>query len=704
MSIRAFWVSLSYFDQQLLPYLAPDHTPLGVRVEVPFGNKTCMGIGICWADCDLESSKLKPIIAVDDQVLLYTDHMKHLAHCIRQYYHSPLNQVLQTFFSPYLKPEWSPKPCDLFDLTEEIHTTVTQSQAQKIAKVGRLKWVTPYELLQHGISTKSLDSWRTKGWLLPSQETFSLNTAIHTLNPHQLNAFAQLKLTGFGVHLLQGITGSGKTEVYLHAMLKVLQQGKRVLMMVPEIGLTPQTHRRLAEAIHCPVVMIHSQINPQLRGYLWSLLQTNTPMIVLGTRSSVMTDIPNLGLIIIDEEHDASFVHDQGNHYDARHVALFRAKHLDIPVIMGSATPSLQAMDNAKNGKYHWITLEQRHHQPMPSLSVIDCRGHRLSNGLAPATQSLLVDLVKRQKQQVLLFLNRRGYAPVTLCHECGFHQQCPDCDAHMTYHQAKNALICHHCQRHMPFQETCPQCQQTSIINVGVGTEQLALACQHLLPDATIVRIDRDTAQRSNQLDKLTQSIISGEANILIGTQMIAKGHDFPFLNHVIMVDIDQGFYASDYRANEHLAQMVMQVSGRCGRHQQPGSVYLQTYVPHHPMIAMLIKHQYTPIAEYLLAERQQYHLPPYSHHASITAKARHVDDVLDALKRLIPYLNHPQVQCFVPVPLVGVKRKGEYRYQLLITSAHRSSLHQALNQLPELSRRRSKVTTWITVDPISG
>lgn len=704
MSFQALWVCLNHFDHSLVPYLAPKNTPLGHRVLVPFGQKELIGLSVKWNDCHLPNDKVKKIKQVLDDQAILTEDMLYLAQCVHSYYHTPLNQILLIMFQTYLKKDWFIKTSRLYDLQDNLFTQATTNQQKKLSKLGRKNHLTSYELLQQGISSKSLSSWHQKGLIQESSASFKLLFQLKNLNDHQKSAFNDCHLEGFHVNLLQGITGSGKTEIYLHAMLKPLQKRQTVLMLVPEIGLTPQTHLRLLQAYQCPVLMIHSQINPTLRSYLWSITHSEQPLIILGTRSAALCDIPHLGLIIIDEEHDASFIHDQGAHYDARHVALFRAQHKNIPVIMGSATPSLHALHNAQLKKYHWIQLNHRHHHPMPKTSIIDCRGHRLKHGLAPMTQSLLTDLIKNQKQQVLLFINRRGFAPITLCHTCGFRYECTQCDVNMTFHQKQERLVCHHCLHSIRYSPLCPECQKETMVHVGIGTEQLAKACQDWFPDEMIIRIDRDTAQRVNHLNELTHNIHNGKAKILIGTQMIAKGHDFPHLNHVIMVDIDQGFYAADYRAGEHLMQMAIQVAGRCGRHQQQGHVYLQTYLPHHALMPYLTEGDYSKAAQHLLKERQQHHLPPITFQASITAKARSISMACQVLDWLKPFISHQDVSCIGPFPALTTKRQGEYRYQLLITAKARHTLHQSLRGLPPSLTNNKQVSVWLSVDPNSA
>ncbi|MBD3669152.1 MAG: primosomal protein N', partial [Gammaproteobacteria bacterium] len=386
---------------------------------------------------------------------------------------------------------------------------------------------------------------------------------------------------GFEAFLLEGVNGSGKTEVYLQDSEQVLTDGRQALVLVPEIGLTPQLLNRFKRRFAVPIAVLHSGLSDQERLCAWLLAGSGEAGIVIGTRSAVFTPLAHPGIVIIDEEHDASFKQQEGFRYSARDLGIKRARDAQIPVVMGSATPSLESLANARSGRYHHLALHQRAGGAQaPRLRLLDVRSQPMEQGISqPLVEAMKQHLAR--DEQVLLFLNRRGYAPVLMCHDCGWISHCQRCDAHMTFYQGQRRLRCHHCGAEQPLQPACPSCGSIDLRDIGHGTEKIEQHLMSLFPDETVVRIDRDSTRRKGSLDRLLAQVDRGEARILLGTQMLAKGHHFPGVTLVGILDADQGLFSADFRASERMAQLIVQVAGRAGRAQKPGTVVIQT---HHP------------------------------------------------------------------------------------------------------------------------
>lgn len=530
------------------------------------------------------------------------------------------------------------------------------------------------------------------------------------LNDDQARAVEAVRqrLGRFAAFLLEGVTGSGKTEVYIRLIESAIAEGRQALVLVPEIGLTPQLRERLARRLPGPMAVLHSALDEGERERAWHRAASGRARWVLGTRSACFVPLPGLGLILVDEEHDPSLKQKEGLRYSARDLAVRRAQQVGCPVVLGSATPSLESVENARRGRYRWLHLPRRAGgASAPGVALIDIRGQPLSAGLSP----LLREHVSTQVasgNQVLLFLNRRGYAPVETCHDCGWVGVCPHCDARLTLHRGLRRLWCHHCGWYRPVPSQCPECGGSDLRALGLGTERLEDELRALFPAVTLARIDRDSIRRKGELERLLAAVRRGEILILVGTQMLAKGHDFPGVTLVGILDLDQSLYAADFRAPERTAQLIVQVAGRAGRADRPGRVILQTRHPRHPLLQSLLREGYPGFAEVALAERLAARLPPYAHLALVRAEAPTAEPPQDFLRRarvLAEDLRGDRVQVLGPVPAPMERRADRYRAQLLVECSERPVLQRFLTPWASALRAlpRGAGLRWsIDVDPI--
>jgi primosomal protein N' (replication factor Y) len=507
--------------------------------------------------------------------------------------------------------------------------------------------------------------------------------------------------------LLFGVTGSGKTEVYLRVLEETLARGSQALVLVPEIGLTPQIVRRIRRRFDCEIAVLHSGLSEKERFEAWMSAQSGRASLVVGTRSAVFVPMPDCGLIVVDEEHDPSFKQQEGFRYSARDLAVVRARRAGIPVILGSATPALETMRNAELGRYRRVDLPERPGASShPRMRVVDLRSVAASDGLA----TTLLAAMQRHLEagdQVMLFLNRRGYATAMFCSACGWTADCPRCDSRMTLHQRPYKLRCHHCGRQTDPPSCCADCE-TELKPVGQGTERIEETLEKYFPDMPVARLDRDSAHNADSLKALLEDMRSGATRILIGTQMLTKGHDFPGVTLVGVLNADQGLFGTDFRSDERLAQTILQVSGRAGRRERPGEVLLQTSYPQHPLLERLIDGGYADFAAEALAERSAARWPPFSHLALLRAEAHdrsHPADFLSRCAHAVESSRAPHVSVLGPAPSPMERRSGRYRAQLLMQSPDRRSLHvlidnllERIDDMPEARRVR-----WsLDVDPV--
>ncbi len=656
---RVFRVALDVPLRRLFDYLPPQdtQTPItrGMRVKVPFGRQHRIGIVMGIADSsELPLEQLKAITEVCDTEDLFPPSLCDFIEKTAQYYHHPIGEV--------------------------AFSSVPQS-----IRLGK---------------TKKTD--------LPLQTTQQSKAPL-VLNKAQEDALTAIlaQQNTFSAFLLQGITGSGKTEVYLQAVEAILKQQKQVLILVPEISLTPQTHTRFVERFGSKVGLFHSKMTPSARSGLWLQVRQQQVSVVIGTRSALFLPFMALGLIVIDEEHDASFKQQEGFRYSARDMGVVRAKMANCPIILGSATPSFESLYNVEIGKYQGLNLPQRATQTtLPTTTLLDVRHNKLEAGLSNA---LLARIEKslQEKKQVLLFINRRGFSPVFMCYDCGWFAHCDRCDARLTYHQKKQLLVCHHCSHQRKMIEDCPECQAKELHPVGQGTERIEEFLQSHFPTTSIARIDSDVTKKKGSLETLLEKAQSNEAQLLIGTQILAKGHHFPHLGLVAIVDADGGLFSVDFRSVERMAQLLIQVGGRAGRVHDAGEVIIQTFHPEHPLLQPILQQDYQKLANTLLAERKQNHLPPYSHMALIRAQGHQPELAQHALNEIRIALSQlpNEVSILGPVPAPMAKRQGQFRYQLLLQANERKPLHQLLNYstiLLESSKVAKKVRWSLDVDPI--
>lgn len=573
------------------------------------------------------------------------------------------------------------------------------------------------------LTESALQALRSKGLIdLRAQEVattdwcdgFSVLGERLRLNTEQATAVGAIRSedTQFAAWLLAGVTGSGKTEVYLSVLENILAQGRQALVLVPEIGLTPQTIARFRERFNAPVEVLHSGLNDSERLSVWLRARNGEAAIVIGTRSALFTPFSRLGVIIIDEEHDSSYKQQEGWRYHARDLAVFRAREEGIPIVMGTATPALETLHNVQMGKYRQLTLSKRAGNAKPAVQhLLDLKGLPLKVGLSqPLLKRIKAHL--QADNQVILFLNRRGYAPALLCHECGWIAECQRCDHYYTLHQNYRQLRCHHCDSQRPVPQQCPKCGSTHLVSVGVGTEQLENELAPLFPDTPITRIDRDTTSRKGSLEQHLADVHQGGARILIGTQMLAKGHHFPDVTLVALLDVDGALFSADFRSAERFAQLYTQVSGRAGRAGKQGEVILQTHHPEHPLLQILLQQGYDAFAKQALAERKSVFLPPYTSHIIVRSEDHDNQQsalFLQQLRNLLETspLKDDALWIMGPVPALQAKRGGRFRWQLLLQHPSRQLLQRLIktsqpliNTLPQAR----KVKWTLDVDPIDS
>jgi primosomal protein N' (replication factor Y) len=504
------------------------------------------------------------------------------------------------------------------------------------------------------------------------------------------------------------VTGSGKTEVYLQAMQQVITQGGQVLILVPEISLTPQTVQRFSARFGVPIALLHSGRNATERLNDWLAACSGVAKIIIGTRSAIFTPLQRPGMIIVDEEHDNSFKQQEGFRYSARDLAVLRSQRECIPVILGSATPSFESLQNCSRKRYTKLLLNERAGgaEP-PQISLIDVRSRKMEQLLSsPLLEKVTQHL--QQQGQVLLFLNRRGYAPTLLCKACGWSITCPRCEIHYTYHQGRGRLVCHHCGGERPYPKQCPECGGETMKSIGAGTERIEEALHQQFPNHSVTRIDRDTTRKKGAMEEKLEQIHAGDHQLLLGTQMLAKGHHFPNVTLVAILDADGGLFGSDFRATEQMGQLITQVAGRAGRAARRGEMVLQTHNPDHPLLLTLLREGYPAFARQALSERKLAQLPPYSYLTLIRAEAtqpQQARQFLSEVRELALQYAIPQLEILGPVPSPMEKRAGRYRSQLLLQSAQRTPLHQLLTPLaPAMESLKSgrKVRWSIDVDPM--
>lgn len=697
---------------------------VGARVAVPFGPRNLIGVIMEKLALDAPNNpkfKLKSIQALLDDDAILDGKVLTLLTWAAQYYQFPIGEVVQNALPTLLRQG---KPYDLLAhmwrlLDQHAEDKIKRSEKQQHAyKILKLHPAGTSENILNlaGIETTTLKALEKKGiceaYLEPkdfSPQSMSLAQMPLTANPDQKHAIQQVlkSLSSYHAYLLDGLTGSGKTEVYLQIMHEVLKQGKQVLVLVPEIGLTPQTISRFQSRFHCHIALLHSGLTDAKRLQAWQSAQMGKASIILGTRSAIYTPLHNLGLIILDEEHDLSFKQQEGFRYHARDVALYRAHLENCPIILGSATPSMESYALVNQGKLSCLELNERAGTALlPKLHILDLKLGRKQHGFS---QFLLDEMHKRlaRKEQVLIFLNRRGYAPVLICESCAWQAKCPHCDANFTLHtQPYQHLHCHHCGTIHRVPDHCPQCQHTELKPIGMGTAKVEESLNELFPEFDVIRVDRDSTSRVGSWQKIYDRIQKSEPVILLGTQMLAKGHHFPFVSLVAILDIDSGLLSVDFRAPERTAQLIVQVAGRAGRGEKKGDVYLQTLRPEHPLLHTLVDGDYRQFARQTLKERQQALFPPYRYAALIRCESKSQEQnqqYLTEHAQQLRQISELNIDIWGPIPAPMERKAGRYQAHMVLLSKDRARLHYYLRAWWQnmLQHKPASMKLSLDVDP---
>ncbi|MEW5942716.1 MAG: primosomal protein N' [Pseudomonadota bacterium] len=717
----------------LFDYLAQDasETDIGARVLVTFGRRKAVGIIAAVGDrSNIPAARLKPALQILRDVPPLSHDILQLLRFCSDYYHHPLGEVIFNALPLRLRQaENAARALPLaYRLTAAGRSLCADDlppraavKRKLLAALGKSGALPRAEL--SGISSsagKAVREMIAQGWVEETREPWTPprvpaaraaeSAARPSLTPEQEQAVSALlaQPQGFRPWLLLGITGSGKTEVYLRAVEAALQRGGQVLVLVPEINLTPQLESRFRERFPgACLASLHSGLNDGERLRNWLLAQAGRADIVLGTRLAVFTPMPRLALIVVDEEHDSSFKQQEGLRYSARDMAVARAKLADVPAVLGSATPSLESYHNALTGRYGLLRLTRRavENAALPEIRCIDIRRQLLDEGLAPPLVEALGACLQHGGQS-LVFINRRGYAPVLMCHQCGWLSACTRCATRLVVHLRERRLRCHHCGHEERIPAACPGCGNADLTPMGQGTQRVEAALAARFPTARILRIDRDSTRRKNALADLLREAHEEQVDILVGTQILAKGHDFKRLALVGVIGADNALYSPDFRASERLFAQLMQVSGRAGRAGGKGKVLIQTEFPDHPLFHALRRHDYEAFAEALLTEREQAGFPPFCHQALLRAEAPELERALRFLRQAAQAaakLDFP-VEVYDPVTASMARLAGKERAQLLVQSASRGAMQAFLGQWHEaLQQMKARDVRWtLDVDPL--
>ncbi|MXP51451.1 primosomal protein N' [Pantoea sp. SoEX] len=722
---------------RLFSYIYPkDIKPvIGGRVRVTLGNRKMIGIIVSLDENDdhlLKEKKLKEIEEIIDKESLFSSSLWKLLQWAANYYHSPLGEVLNHSIPVLLRQgkqinydfKW------LWHITEKgnIFNIDVLKKAPKQQKalilLQQKQIISDCIRKKYDITTKVMQILYSKGICTPKKhylplqnwsDNFMIKGKKPILNREQNIAINSIKKEDkkYSAWLLAGVTGSGKTEVYLQILENILIRSQQAIILVPEIGLTIQTINVFRKRFNVPIDLLHSSLNNKERLAVWLRARRGENAIIIGTRSALFTPLARPGIIIIDEEHDSSYKQQEGWRYQARDLAVYRAYQENIPIVMGSATPALETLYNVFKGKYRQLNLLKRvSNAKLAIQQIIDIKGITLVGGLSP----LLIKKIQIHlyaKNQVLLFLNRRGFAPLLLCNDCHWIAKCKNCDHGYTlHHQYKRQLRCHYCNHKQVIPFICPNCNSKNLISVGVGTEQIENKLSQLFPKTKILRIDQDTTRNKDSLKKYIDNINKGEPCILIGTQMITKGHHFPNVTLVSLLNVDGALFSSDFRATERFAQLYTQVAGRAGRAEKQGEVLLQTYYPDHPLLKTLLNKGYFSFANQILLERKSVLLPPWTNHVLFRAEFfdnKKVIELLQKLRNLLENLssNDASVWFMGPLPSLHPKKNKFWRWHILVQHPSRKYLQQLITKslpLIYIIPESRKVKLIIDIDPIES
>ena len=700
-------------------------TPLpGMRVKVEFGRRILIGLIVDIPQTsELAIERIKEISEIIDSSPIVPSELFKLFIWAAKYYQHPIGEALFTTLPALLRRgdlelaesityyrltqlgteldnqtlRRAPKQQALIDYIIQHSNCVAESEVNALFSSAIRKQLQHKGLIESVLIEKS--SPITSDEILKQASLF--------LDKQQSIAMDAINLHEFNSYLLEGVTGSGKTEIYLQTIEQVLRYKRQALILIPEISLTPQTEKRFRDRFNASIVTIHSGMTDKQRLQAWLQAKSGQAQIVLGTRSAVFTPFKSLGLIVLDEEHDASYKQQDGFRYSARDLAVIRAQKDDIPVILGTATPSLESLNNCNKGRYQHLKLNKRANSAAdPEWTLIDLRNESIQCGIAK-TSLTAIDKRLKANQQVLVFLNRRGYAPALLCHQCGWTAQCLSCDSKLTVHRARGLLICHHCDYQQPLIHHCPSCNSTDLMAAGEGTERSEEFLQQRFPDYPVIRVDRDSTRKKGALEAFFSAADSGKPCILVGTQMLAKGHHFENVTLVVILDADSGLMSPDFRGHERMGQLLTQVAGRSGRGKMSGQVMVQTHQPDHPVLDQLFNQGYRSLAQQLLQNRQQGLLPPFSALAVIRAESADPQlafDFLSYARKISEQQITSDIDLLGPLPALMEKRAGRYRFVIQITSTSRSNLQQLLTTVANALEKRKKnhqIRWSIDVDP---
>jgi len=737
MSIEQVEVLVPVPILEKFSYLLPDQfkekPPMpGSRVIVPFGNRDLSGV--VWnvgKNNAPKGRKLKYLIEVLDSKPLLDKESLLLADWASRYYHYPLGEVISYFFPPSIRKGKEAKFAEVkfLELTSKGEflnvedLSKAPNQKKLIELIKEKKDLSQKAATAYGVNTSSINALIDKGFISRYMRELSPYKKVETPNRNRtrkkLNEEQKFAVDSIiksenknKVFLLNGITGSGKTEVYIRAIQEVIKKGKQALILIPEIGLAPQAEERFKKYFGERVLSFHSAKNDREKIDAWLGASKGLIDIIIGTRSSVFMPMKDIGIIVIDEEHDLSYKQADRFRYSARDIALYRAKIKKIPVVLASATPSLETLNNSLQGKYEMLNLTKRATgASLPRYIPVDLRGKELKEGFSD-------ELIERSEEelkkgnQILIFLNRRGYAPSLICKTCGWLSNCDRCDALMTLHKRPPKLQCHHCESQKDKPKVCPSCQSDDFLSYGYGTERVEEFLTQRFSKFPVLRIDSDSTKKKESMNEYIDSINLGKPMVLLGTQLLAKGHHFPEVTLVGILDADSGLYSADFRGSERVAQLMTQVAGRAGRDKKPGKVLLQSYSPDHPQIEELINGSYESFAKNLLKERKSVKSPPFAFQAKIQAESANSYISRDFIKNLINNLKKSKafpkdIRVVGPLPAIMEKKSGVYRWELNTLSSSRKSLHQFLDlvQASLYSPKTSKKVRWsIDVDPLSS
>jgi len=699
---------------RLFDYTAPGAGPadVGRRVAVPFGRRTLVGIVMEVAgESEVAPGKLRPAGPILDDMPALAREWLAVARFASEYYQRPLGEVIHAALPTRLRrPQALRLAPAAYALTDAGRAAVLPPRAK--AKRAVLERLASGPQPPSALPPAALRALVAEGLVAPAEAPRAPVRFVeeHALTPAQAAAVAAITAASarYQAFLLAGVTGSGKTEVYLHCVARALADGRQALLLVPEINLTPQLAEAFARRFPgAHVVTLTSAVAANERAEAWLAAQSGAAQIVLGTRLAVFAPLPALGLVVVDEEQDSSFKQQEGVRYSARDLAVYRAHAAGVPIVLGSATPSLESWTHARTGRYRLLELKARARagSRLPEVRLVDARVDPAVEGLSAALAEALAARLARNEQS-LVFLNRRGYAPVLACGGCGWVGGCTRCAAHLVLHTADRRLRCHHCGLEAPIPRHCPVCGNVDLAPFGRGTQRIEETLAARFPGARLLRIDSDSTRAKGRWETMRGAIAAGDADILVGTQILAKGHDFPRVTLVGILNADAALAAADYRAPERLFAQLYQVAGRAGRAEAPGEVLVQTRYPQHPLYQALVRHEFAPFAEALAAERRQAGFPPFVHEAVLRADAAKLRDAIAFLERALAVApaDRDELSVYDPVPMILARLAGRERAQVLVQSRSRRALQSFLAAWSQAlyGMRAGEVRWHLDVDPI--